>query len=470
MTLTVEPDEYRLWRSAFQGGFTHASYNHVRQVLYGVESRDITSSYPYAMVSELYPISKGEIIKPTSLTELETVMKKYAVVMEIRFDGLQAANDFEHYLALSKCNVTGDRQVDNGRIVYAERAVTTITDVDYWIIKKYYTWKGCAIGKAYKYKRGYLPKQFILSVLNLYRDKTILKGVEGKESEYMNAKEQVNSAYGMMVTDIVRPNYKYDVEQNEWCDPDQDDLIASIEKYNTQKNRFLSYLWGIYVTAYARKNLFALIYNIGFDYVYADTDSIKFLNPGKYDYLFDAYNKKVEQKLKAVCAWYSIPEEMVKPKTIKGVEKMLGVYDPEGVYNIFKTLGAKRYMTYKDDMISITVAGVNKRTAVPYLIDRRGLKTVNGKIDMSDLSDASKKILSVFSDFDDGLIIPADYSGKKTLTYIDDDRTGRVTDYMGNVAEYKQLSGIYMESSEYNMSMAIGYLTYLQTITRRDEK
>ena len=468
--LTVDPEEYRVWKSAFQGGFTHASYNHSRQILYNVESRDITSSYPYAMVSEMYPSSRGELVEPTSVSDFEERMKKYCLVFEIRFDDLEAINASEHYLSASKCKIIGEYQGDNGRVVTAKTVSTVMTEVDYFIMKKYYRWSRIAIGKCYQYRRAYLPKNFILSILTLYRDKTTLKGVENKEREYQSAKENVNSAYGCCVMDICRPEFKYDQEKNEWNEPEPADLIASIEKYNTGKTRFLSYLWGIYVTAYARRNLFALIYNIGFDYVYSDTDSIKFLHPGKYDHLFDAYNKKVEEKLDRVCAWFSIDRELTRPKTIKGVEKMLGVYDPEGVYSIFKTLGAKRYMTLKDGKISITVSGVNKKTAVPFLLDRASVpRGPTGEIDYSDMEKASRAVMTVFREFDDNLCIPGEYTGKKTLTYIDEDIRGVIRDYRGEKAEFYEKSCIHMESAEYNLSLSSAYLNYLFLFGERDE-
>ena len=47
-----------------------------------------------------------------------------------------------------------------------------------------------------------------------------------------------------------------------------------IQKYNDSKNRFLYYAWGIWVTAYARRNLWTGILAVGKDYIYSDTDSI----------------------------------------------------------------------------------------------------------------------------------------------------------------------------------------------------
>ena len=49
----------------------------------------------------------------------------------------------------------------------------------------------------------HLPKEIIETILKLYKDKTELKGVEGKETEYLHSKELLNSIYGMCVTSIV---------------------------------------------------------------------------------------------------------------------------------------------------------------------------------------------------------------------------------------------------------------------------
>ena len=54
------------------------------------------------------------------------------------------------------------------------------------------------------------------------------------------------------------------------------------------------YQWGVYVAAYARQNLLKMILKIDYcDFVYSDTDSIKFKNLEKYKKDFDKYNKNM---------------------------------------------------------------------------------------------------------------------------------------------------------------------------------
>ena len=70
--------------------------------------------------------------------------------------------------------------------------------------------------------------------------------------------------------------------------------------------------------------------------------------------------------------FHHLPFELCEPKTIKGEEKLIGVFDFDGNMTRFKTLGAKRYIKefWKDDKLKleITISGVAKVSGIDYLL------------------------------------------------------------------------------------------------------
>lgn len=449
--------EFNCLQRAFAGGFTHANGIYVDEVLNDVDGYDFTSSYPYVMVSEQYPMSSGVKIECKSFNQFNYLITKYCCIFDIEFTDLFAKLTNDNPLSVSKCVVKEHVAENNGRVVCAKRIVTTLTEVDYNIISKYYTWGNMRVGTMYCYKKGYLPTDFIKSILHLYEKKTQLKGVQGKETEYLNSKEMLNSCYGMCVTNPLRDEFTYNGEWDttKMSKEQQEELLF---KYNTSKNRFLFYPWGVYITAYARRNLFTGIFECGNDYVYSDTDSIKLLNGEKHKKYFEAYNMLVEQKLKKACKYHGISFELCKPKTIKGKENLLGVWDYEGCYKRFKTLGAKRYMVESDSALtvdnvtydySLTVSGVNKQTAIPYLLEKYGEK-------------------GIFDAFTNYLHIPENATGKNIHTYIDYPIRGTLTDYNGTECDFEEQSAVHLEPTSYCLSLAVMYINYLRGIKFHD--
>lgn len=439
-SLTLDADEYKQLKRAFHGGFTHANGFYAQTTVQNVASYDFTSSYPAVMVSEQFPMSKGVKIDIQTPEEFYHNLDCYCCLFDITFINLRPLVLTEHPLSVSKCTGLYKHVEDNGRIVEAEELTTTMTEQDFFIVQQFYTWDEFAIGDFRRYRRAYLPRDFVMSILKLYWDKTTLKGVEGREDEYLNSKELLNSCYGMAVTDICRDVIDY---ADDWM-IGKGDVVKDIAVYNRSVNRFLFYAWGVWVTAYAGRNLFTGIYEAGADYVYSDTDSVKLRNAENHAGYFEQYNKMIEDKLIKAMDYHGFDRNLIRPKTIKGEEKILGVWEYEGTYSRFKTLGAKRYMTEKDGQISITVSGLNKKATVPYLIKEYGD--------------------DVFEKFDDDLYIPPEYTGKLTHTYIDDEQSGFVTDYDGVTAEYTELSAVHLEPAEYEMSLSSRYLDYLMGI------
>lgn len=434
--LWLEPVEYALLKQAFMGGFTHASNTKANKIIKNVKSYDFASSYPAVMVMEKFPMGKGREIEVENFSEsdLYWYMARYCCLITLKLYDLEEAIYYEHPLSSSKCHDLKDCLEDNGRVISLKEATITITEQDFYILKKFYNFDYELINLVI-YQKDYLPKDLVLAILKLYSDKTSLKGIQEKIVEYLVSKGMLNATYGMAVTDIVRDEINFITD---WT-VDPPDLEEQIKKYNHDKKRFLSYPWGVWVTAYARKNLFNGIVECGEDYIYADTDSIKLINYIKHDAWFQKYNEKLRERLQQIATEREIDFELFEPKTIKGIKKLIGVWEDEGVYDRFKTLGAKRYLTQAGDKYKLTVAGVNSEKALEYLLT---------------LGDP-------FDYFCNEMLIPAEYTGKLTHTYIDEPRIGTIYDYKGVRYDYNVPRCIHLEPATFELSMTQTYLDYI---------
>lgn len=248
----------------------------------------------------------------------------------------------------------------------------------------------------------------------------------------------------MMVTAISKPLFTY--KNGKWG-YDKADIEKDIEKYNKSKKRFLFYAWGIFITAYCRKNLWSGIFEFGEDYIYSDTDSIKCKNLSDHMDYVNNYNRNCLKKLKIMCKHHGLDFNDFIPKTIKGETKPLGVWDIEtkkAKMTNFKTLGAKRYLYDINGEYHLTVAGVGKKTALPYMINRFKDK--------------------IYDEFKISLVIPAEFTGKLTHIYIERFDMGTIIDYLGNPYEYNTRSGVYLEKQEYNFDISNDYFKYLKGI------
>ena len=151
-SLILTPETYAMSRACFQGGFTHANARKMGQTLNDVHSIDFTSSYPYVMTTQTFPMSSPELVENVTYDDLDALMTKYHLMFEIAFENIMPRDDVqEHYISKSKCslckgdydkngNLIEDVIIDNGRVVWARYLVTSVTDVDLRIIRRYYKW------------------------------------------------------------------------------------------------------------------------------------------------------------------------------------------------------------------------------------------------------------------------------------------------------------------------------------------
>lgn len=441
--LTLTPDLYLKLKRAFAGGFTHANKNYVGKIVQGVQSMDFTSSYPTVLLSSSrYPMSRP---LEYHFTDNERFIRdlhnqKMMFFFTATFENLLTKIDFENYLSKSKCFDTENLVENNGRVWMAEKLSVTICSIDFEIIEKCYQWTDVKFSDITMFTCNYLPKYMLESVIQFYQQKTTLKGVEGKEREYLLYKGMLNSLYGMTVTDIAKPEITYNQEWGK----ELVDLPKVIDDYNNDKYRFLYYPWGVVVTALARQNLWTGILELKKDYIYSDTDSVKFINAEKHKSYFERYNKDITEKLKTMCDKKGFSYSDLAPKTVKGVSKPLGVWDDDGFYSYFKTLGAKRYVLVENDKFKTTIAGLGKKAGAEYLLK---------------ISDGDP--LKAMKNFKIGLFVPAGETGKNTHTYIDDEFIGNITDYQGVTHETESLSSVHLEPTSFRMTISKTFAEFL---------
>lgn len=423
--------EYLQLRRAFQGGFTHGNLHHIGKTLSNVASFDLTSAYPSVMCYEMYPMSTPKYYMSMTYDEYVELTKTKLVIADFMFYDLIEKEDMpEHIISESKVAGGVDVDSDNGRVIMMTKGMVTATNIDFEQYEKFYYWSDVEIRNVRAYRKTYLPYDFVNVILSFYEDKNKLKGVKGREAEYVLKKAMLNSLYGMCVTDIIRDDITY---TSDWCvcshtENEYEDLV---NKYNDD-NRILYYPWGIFITAYVRRIITNAILELGDDYVYSDTDSVKFLNLEKHKSYFDTFNNTVSQKLKIAL------DKRYSKANINN--KLLGSFDYEGTYDKFKTLGAKRYMTLNNGVLSYTVSGLPKVKPLLYLL---------AKFDTID---------EIFDWFDvEGFMVPEDYSSKLVSCYSDDPY-----DAVINGVHMHEESGVALKPSGFDATLSKTFYDLIQ--------
>lgn len=361
--------EYKILQTIFAGGYCHANRWYAGEVIKDyIEHYDFASSYPTVMLCEKYPSAPWVYTAEHDIPD-ESKFEDFAYIIHVKFSQLKSIS-FNTYIQASKSLCTHGK-FDNGRVISADTLEIWITEQDYITIKNNYEWDEMEVIHLYESHKDYLPRPLLEYILELYANKTELKDVAGMEDLYMQSKQYINSLFGMSVTAIVQSNIL--LVDGEWvAEPLTEDIVneklASLRKPNPRDKRyFLSYSWGCWVTAYARRNLWKCIEKCDTDLLYCDTDSIFVI--GKHD--FSWYNIEVTEKLRKACEINELDFEKTRPKTPKGKEKPLGIFAPEDNCTEFISLGAKRYVERRenDGRLHLTVSGINKG-AVKLLNDK----------------------------------------------------------------------------------------------------
>ena len=269
-SINIDGHVYNLLNKAFSGGYVHSNWVFTDEIIDNVVSYDFTSSYPFVLLTEAYPSTE---FRKRNLNNFSQILPSQCYIFVIRFYNIESRY-FNNIISLSKCSKIKKFRIDNGRIISADFLEIVITDVDLEIIRRAYKFKSYEIVESYSSFKSYLPKELLEFILDKYVLKTKLKNVEGEEINYLIEKGKFNSIYGMAVTNTIKSEVTFDNETG-WktTDIDNDTILDLLNK--EKKKAFLSFSYGVFCTAYARRNLISNLLDLDKYVVYSDTDSLK---------------------------------------------------------------------------------------------------------------------------------------------------------------------------------------------------
>lgn len=364
----LQPDEkiLSMLLMAYRGGNTHSNRYMTGQIWENVHNVDIASSYPASQLTRKYPMSPFYYFTDSRNLTVDKVINRMvnneAFLVRIAVWNIKLIDPMTAvpYIARHKCQNVINPIIDNGRICVAEYLETYMTDIDFGIFMKQYTFDSLEVMEMAVSDYDQLPSQILNVTRQLYYDKCRLKNTND-DLLYNHTKSLLNSIYGMSVSAVeFRPNYK--LIKNEFVKDLDFNFSVAVDKAN--KKAFQSYAWGVWICAHSRNRLQRGIDEVvgNDDFIYCDTDSIKYIGEHDFSKLNDEFYEDAKRN-NAI----GIDKD--------GVKYPIGVYEYEKDYEYFRTWGAKKYCFVKNGKINITVAGVNKIKGAIELEKRGGIES-----------------------------------------------------------------------------------------------
>ena len=423
--------EYNYLMSCFFGGDTHANYIHADQLLHHVKAADISSDYPWQLLSRKFPQTNFVDIRSGLDRFRNDDRHSFIVTFEVyNFE----SRYFNTFLSRSRCRDLKGATCDNGRVLSASYALITFTNIDFELFLRCYEYQELRIIRAMVAINNYLNPKYCRYVLSLYKDKTTLKGIKEAEAEYQFKKQLLNGLYGDMVTRDFSVNIVFNGETFESIPPTEESYFQDYVKKQKRKDRlYKSANIGIFVTAYAREMLWNIILQLDHQVVYFDTDSVKYL--GNDHGVISGANIVTMLKYDKIAERLGVDPADLAPEDKNGKAYPIGVFTPEPKlatgYDTFKTCGAKKYalIDAPGDPIEITIAGVPKKNAA---------------------------FLRSVDDLRDELTFTPEQCGKSISFYCDDQQEYEIDGW-----KMKDKYGICLQPTGYTVGLTMEYMLLL---------
>lgn len=364
---------------AYAGGYTHNNRFLKDHIIRGdVRHRDFKSFYPSIMRVKMFPLGSWKKVYKNNMgiLEISTILKEspeYSTLTHLRIYSATLRSSKITMPVLQVSKLVGKRintLDDNGRVIcftsedgvegFFDNCTLKLINTQYEL--EYETLE-CYKCKNYplphhitevidKYFKGKSDKKNLVKKLIKELGETHLKTIEAQR-DLMLTKALLNAIYGVTATNPIRAEWTLNIENETQRTACGESKQKQLDYFYAGRNNFLPYQIGVWVTAYAREELFEYIDVIGYENViYCDTDSAFYISTPKIEAKIEELNA-----LKRKTAPYVVLEN--------GKKEYYDTFEEETAIKEFKGLHSKcyGYVNIHDEFVS-TIAGVPSRVLI----------------------------------------------------------------------------------------------------------
>lgn len=376
---------YTACLKAYAGGYTHANRFLKDKILKGdIRHRDFKSFYPSVIRTKTYPLGRWLQIydqgaSPTyyDIKRILALSPEFSTMTNIRIFKASLKSEKITMPFMQEAKLHGKKGSilsDNGRVIYfdnPEGLEASFDNCTLKIINEQYN-LDYEILKVWKNKNRVIPHQFTDIVDKYFKGKSDLKNV-AKELEVQYGetdprtleakvslqvvKALLNAIYGVTATNPIRSDWEL-TDENETrllqlalFGKYEEVVTDKLDSYYDAKTTFLPYQIGVWITAYAREELYEYIQAIGYEsIIYCDTDSAFYLSSPEIEERIESLNQE-----KRKTAPFVVLDN--------GKKEYYDAFEEEPPIKEFKALHSKcyGYINNKGELVSV-IAGVPART------------------------------------------------------------------------------------------------------------
>lgn len=390
-------EAYNLLMGDNKSGFIWQNFYYENLKKEDVFSYDISSCYPGIMVRKKFPMTAFIKVENPSLHYVREMLMED----KMAFIGTFYLKDLKKKTGYNWLTTKGNSVVEAD-----EWTRLILNDVELRDILKNYKFSEIMVRELYTSRYGYLPDGIRNAIIELYKNKTELKGID--EKEYKAAKVLLNNIFGRSL----QPAF-YDEEARADSNGEvfKYNIYFSKEEkekkiYDKYSKKILLPQWGIWTAAYGRHELLEICNKISImSVVYCDTDSVKFLDE-RNKVVFEEANKRVIEELKEAGMNGAAMDKY-------GNTHIIGTWEFEGKYDTFKAINYKQYFYSEGENFDIKLAGALTENVKAYF------NTI-----------AAKERINVFSN---DMEVPKEYKPFISRHYVDLGREEEfeIIDYLG---------------------------------------